>query len=386
MKCEDINKLLSAYLDEEVNPRERKLIEDHLPTCEKCREELRLFASTREALRQALSTKAAGAEPSIQAWNNVRQHIESKSSFWEHFTGILSKPAWRVAIPVVLVLIVVGTLWGTGVLPGLQGGKDTIPVPITTVPATTNPTTTRSLRVTAVTAVTDKLSYLPGEQVEIKLSLTNITQEPLTLSNFPPYTEISRLGVLVRKFDRGEQQINLAPGESTTYTIIWDQLDDGGKPVNPAVYQVAAEYVTVTKGSSPAGQESYHELTEVTIEFPQGAMQKTIEVNLSQTVDGVTMTLERVELSATEIKVYFLMSPNYVQGIADMRCKYRIDNGNTFGPVSWGYRMLEKGMEFVWGDLYPAPNDAQMLFFSITRVSVPRVGDYGPFEFKVQLQ
>jgi hypothetical protein len=117
MKCKDINKLLSAYLDEEVNPAERKLIEDHLLTCDKCRGELRLIASTREELRQALSTKADGVEPPIQAWNSTRQRIESKSSFWEQFSGILKKPVWLTATSVVLVLIVFGALWGTGVLP-----------------------------------------------------------------------------------------------------------------------------------------------------------------------------------------------------------------------------------------------------------------------------
>jgi len=117
MKCEDIHKLLSAYLDDEVNPAERKLIEDHLLTCEKCREELRLIASTREELRQALSTKADGVEPSIQVWSSIRQRIESKNSFWEQFSGILKKPVWLTATSVILVLIVIGALWRTGILP-----------------------------------------------------------------------------------------------------------------------------------------------------------------------------------------------------------------------------------------------------------------------------
>ncbi len=76
MKCENINELLAAYLDEEVTPEERRQIESHLSTCEKCPEDLRLLASTRESLRQALSTKAAVVEPSPQAWDRVRQRIE----------------------------------------------------------------------------------------------------------------------------------------------------------------------------------------------------------------------------------------------------------------------------------------------------------------------
>lgn len=393
MKCEDINALLTAYMDQEVSHVERTQIEVHLSVCENCRKEMQILTSTRERLCQALRVKANRVEPSSQAWNNVRHRIESKSSFWETFNSMLAKPILRVAIPVAVVLIVLGSLWGTGVLPELQIGKDNTPIAITTAPAITIPppttapptTTTPPIRSLEVTAVTDKLSYLPGEQVEIKLSLINITQEPLTLNNFPPYTEISRLGFLVRKYDRGDQQVNLAPGESTTYTMIWDQLDNEGKAANPAVYQIATEYIDITKDSLLPMQESYHKVATVTIEFTQGAMEKIIEVNQSQTVDGVTLTLKRVELSATEIKVYFSMSPNYVQGISVMRSKYRIDEGEPL-PVSWGYRMLEKGVEFVWGDLYPAPNDAQMLFFSITEMFIANVGNYGPFNFQIQLQ
>ncbi len=137
MKCGDINELLAAYLDEEVTPEEREQIEAHLSTCEKCREDLRLLASAREGLRQVLRAKATGVEPSSQAWDRVRQRIESKSRFWEQLSTLLTKPVWRAAIPIVLVLVVIGALWGTGVLPGLQSGKAPVSAPSPTVLAPT---------------------------------------------------------------------------------------------------------------------------------------------------------------------------------------------------------------------------------------------------------
>jgi hypothetical protein len=121
MKCKEINELLVAYLDEEVTPEERQQIEAHLTSCQKCREELRLLASTRDSLRQVLHTRAAGVEPSPRVWNLVRQRIESRTSIWEQLNAFMSHPMLRVAIPVIVVLIAVGALWRTGVLPGYQG-------------------------------------------------------------------------------------------------------------------------------------------------------------------------------------------------------------------------------------------------------------------------
>ena len=119
MKCEDINELLSAYLDEEVTPEERTLIESHLRTCEKCREELRFLASTQEQLRQALKAKSAEVEPSMQAWERVKQRISSKNYFGEKLSVMMTRPVWRVVIPIVTMLIVLVTLWRTGIIPGL---------------------------------------------------------------------------------------------------------------------------------------------------------------------------------------------------------------------------------------------------------------------------
>jgi len=133
MNCKDINRLLSAYLDEEVNPGERKLIEDHFPGCKKCQEELRLLSSTREALRQALSAKADVVEPPNQAWDQIRQRIVSEHPFWYHFSEVMRNQTWRTAIPIALFVIAIGVLWGTGVLPRLAGfetaAQESVPKP-----------------------------------------------------------------------------------------------------------------------------------------------------------------------------------------------------------------------------------------------------------------
>jgi hypothetical protein len=357
-----------------------------------------------QELRSFFFDEVKEIEPSLHWWNNAVNKATEVTSFWEHISGMFSKPILRAALPIAVVLVVIGALWATGVLPGLQSSKTPVstglvtPAPTAPKPITPPTTTTPPPRSLKVTAVTDKPSYLPGEKVELAFSLTNITQDPLTLSNFPPYTEVTHKGILVRTFESGGHEIKLEPGETTTYNLTWDQLDSEGDFVSPASYEIAAEYITITKGSPlSTTQESYHEIATVVIEFPQGAMEKTIELSQSQTVNGITITLERVELSATEMKVYILKTPGYTSppnvveppsrtDIADIRGTYKVDDGATLSTFSWGYQTLGDGDKIVWEGLYPVPSDAQTLFFTITRLSIADKGDFGPWEFKVPLQ
>jgi hypothetical protein len=153
-----------------------------------------------QELRSFFINEAKEVEPPLLWWNKAVSKATNSSqvsSLWDYITGVFSKPVLRAALPVAIVLIVIGTLWGTGIIPGLQGGKDIGPAPISTVPGviTVPPTTTLPPKpLLTVSATTDKSSYFPGENVEITFSLTNITQEPLTLSHFS-YAEITRLGI-----------------------------------------------------------------------------------------------------------------------------------------------------------------------------------------------
>ena len=42
---------------------------------------------------------------------------------------------------------------------------------------------------------------------------------------------------------------------------------------------------------------------------PEGVMEKTIEVNQSQTVNGIEVTLQRIELTSTGMTVYAFNTP-----------------------------------------------------------------------------
>ncbi len=75
MKCREVNELLVAYLDGEVTPSERTLIQAHLAGCAVCRKELAALAATQSHVSQSLQVRAAQAAPSPQAWSRLQARL-----------------------------------------------------------------------------------------------------------------------------------------------------------------------------------------------------------------------------------------------------------------------------------------------------------------------
>ncbi len=229
-----------------------------------------------------------------------------------------------------------------------------------------------------------------GEKVETSLSFTNEASEPHTISPFPPDIKIIDLPNLqppdsvVRAFPVGKDEQALQPGESVPYIVNWDQKNDSGQQVSPGWYSVEVTLAT-SRGSA----------TRVLVLPPEGVMEKTIEVNQSQTVNNIAITLERVELTSTGMKVYaFNIPPDYSlpQGpmlappqfmILHAFAEYGIDGGIMKQANPSGIRFLENGMLHTWDDyLDPVPKNAKELTFRITKL-----GDWeGHWEFKVPLE
>jgi hypothetical protein len=195
----------------------------------------------------------------------------------------------------------------------------------------------------------------------------------------------------IRAFAEGSEELGLQPGEIAKYTLVWDQQDDSGQQVAPGWYYVDVQGITVTKGMPPTRRTrmSFGAITKVLIQFPQGAMEKTIEVNQSQTANGITITLERVQLSAEETKFYaFTTTQLTEEGIDPLLAKlipihaqYTVD-GSTKDAGYAAERLSDQGTELIWDDLDPLPSDARKLTFIITKF-----GDWqGPWEFYVPLQ
>jgi hypothetical protein len=229
-----------------------------------------------------------------------------------------------------------------------------------------------------------------GETAEINLSFTNRAAETRTINPFPPEIRIIELPNLkppdkvIQAFPVGEDELALQPGESTSYSASWDQKDDSGKQVPAGWYSVEVTLAT-SRGSA----------CRVLVLPPEGVMEKTFDVNQSQTVKGITITLERIELTATGIKVYAFNTPpdyNLPQGpdlappqfmILHAFAEYSFDGGAMKQAFPSGIRFLENGMIHTWDEyLDPAPKGVKELTFRITEL-----GDYeGPWEFKIPLE
>ncbi len=250
-------------------------------------------------------------------------------------------------------------------------------------------------------ATTNRSSYLPGEDVVINFTFRNLASETLRAEPFPPEIRIlaaSSGSRAARLFPHGDETRFLEPGEAVNYTLTWDQCDDNGQPVAYGYYRVELGYVRLD--SHPARLD--YEPVRLLILPAEGVLEKTIEVNQSQTVNGVTVTLERVELSAEGSRVYaFSTPPDYsLSWASEMNIsangEYSLDGGTV---KRTGYhpqvKLDENGVEFIWEGLDPVPRDTEELVFMIEELDFhpkefsgrPEFQIYeGPWEFRVKLK
>src|SRR5262245_39867997 len=76
MNCDQVQSLLVAYLDGEVAPSERTLIQAHLSYCTVCQQELTLLSTARSRVRSMLQRRAVHVVPSAEAWNRLEAKIK----------------------------------------------------------------------------------------------------------------------------------------------------------------------------------------------------------------------------------------------------------------------------------------------------------------------
>jgi len=79
MNCQQIKELLPAYLDDEVNPSERRLIQAHLAGCNACHRDLALLSQTRNLVSQSLNIRAADAAPSPQVLSRLQTRLADEA-------------------------------------------------------------------------------------------------------------------------------------------------------------------------------------------------------------------------------------------------------------------------------------------------------------------
>lgn len=254
---------------------------------------------------------------------------------------------------------------------------------------------------------------MPGEEVEIEVRLTNESVEPVTVTQMPPKLSLVLPGPaedavkVVRTFNAGTEERELAVGETVTYKLTWNQKDEVEQQAPPGWYFGDFEYA-VRKETPPTHEwRSGGRDRLFLIQYPQGAMEKVIELNQSQTITGlpfdvdgevkpidIVFTLKRVELSQERASFFILVtSPNNPLPDYDnhqwrssrMDAQYVID-GVVKDARPDNRQFTDDGIEIRCGYnnsyLDPVSSDAKELTFIITRF-----GDWeGPWEFTVPLK
>ncbi len=258
--------------------------------------------------------------------------------------------------------------------------------------------------------IPDKSYYLPGENAVVEVVFENVGLSKTTIRPFPPNISIVSLNeyYIIRSFAEGTGELSLAPGEEKTYEFTWNQEDNSGRKVPPGMsYKIRVQFAE----KFPSQPEYPQEVTihhRFFILYTQGAMEKTIDVYQTQTVEDlpltlgneellvdITIALERAELSAEGTNFTIFMS---WQGQSDLDDEERL--GDFLRTRNWGnpgakyladgityacyeYRVshLQNGKRFyLKGE--PIPSDTEELVFII-----PCLSEYwsweGPWEFHV---
>jgi hypothetical protein len=241
--------------------------------------------------------------------------------------------------------------------------------------------------------VPEEAHYLPGEPVEVKYLISNVSSNPVTFDTYPPELQAKSVsqGEVVFSIPAGTQRMEIKPGDTITLEFSWDQKDTGGKQVPPGWYFV------------PFSGYGMNVPAWILIQYPQGAMEKTIEPNESRTVNGITVTLERIELTATGMTVYTIGTlsgypvppgiTNTTHAMEQIAAEYSVDGGVIKQAGSAGMQYPGNGTRFIWDShVDPIPSDAKELIFRISTITLRFAPDRpdelveGPWEFKIPLE
>ena len=105
MKCDEVRKRLSRFLDGELNVREKELVSRHIEQCPDCRQEFAALEENRELLRSA-QTPEAPAYLVTRVMAEVRSQTSGRqrtSPFW----------ARAFATAAAVLVVVAGAWFGT---------------------------------------------------------------------------------------------------------------------------------------------------------------------------------------------------------------------------------------------------------------------------------
>mgnify|MGYP003393101024 CR=1 FL=1 len=226
--------------------------------------------------------------------------------------------------------------------------------------------------------VPEEVRYLQGQPVKVLLSVTNQISTPLILTRYPPRIWVTTMlnwdqrDQIIYSGANGTQTRELKQNETMSVNITWDQKDKDGNQVSPGWYSIFGDF---SLNGFPGAS--------VLIEYAQGAMEKTISLNQSQTANETKVTLERVEMNRDYSIFSFFVSRKALDTGWAGRGEYTIDGiTKTLGRTGASLSNEGDGIRLTWAQLDPIPSDAKEITFTITRIN-----DWtGAWVFKIPLR
>jgi len=113
-ECSSISKLLEKYFDQEVTPKERSLVEGHLPDCPACRMALDSMQNLRILIKSPVE-EAVEKENFPWVWEKIEKGIQRKERLglwdflksWLDVTPLLKRKILIPAVAAAVILILI---------------------------------------------------------------------------------------------------------------------------------------------------------------------------------------------------------------------------------------------------------------------------------------
>lgn len=239
--------------------------------------------------------------------------------------------------------------------------------------------------------------YMLGELVRYGQFYSNPSSRPVTIDPYPPAGWVKSLDrdVIVFSSEGGERTREVDAGyrSGPSFGHWWqDEEVDAGQEITPGMYEITQVYVVRDNVTGKVHTVTHSFQFELVA--PASARTGDQMVDQSVTAEGMTVTLEHMEMDALGVTVYTFTTPpgyelpehgppyEYELFGAHSRAEYSIDVSPGVELKGSGGKFTAEGITLAWDGIEPIPVDAREFSFTVTRL-----GDVeGRWEFMVEFE
>jgi hypothetical protein len=357
----DLERLFSENID-------RLLAGEEIETGAKAEKEV--SEALEFARKMIAATPEPGAEFKARLQAKLLQRLAERERVKKGWLERLlpRQPVWQAAAALVLVAVIGIAVW------------------VSNHQTTTEPVLTASI--IQVEARPDKAVYGLGEAVEVEVTLKNVSAESVQIEPFPPILSFMREDSRqpVYTFHAGSDMRTLASGGETSFTVSWDQRDLSGGYAGNGSYYIELEDITYQDKqvklelAAPVGFDI--------LPIPRyiGEINQTLDPDLSQTVAGITVVIQHLELADRGARITAIISPAPAgdRQASDYfaYASYYLDGGWVKNAGLSAAEKTSGGMKHTWYLTEPIPRGTGELLFIVMNVGSTE----GPWQFRIPLE